>query len=512
MVEWMEVLNPLRALKNVQVDVTGDWFRDPWGWPEYDYLMSGHLDWLDRWARSNGVHRVEKIDVPKENFGIRPAVVMDPVDRLLYQGLVDSVSKKLIGDLPGWVHGWRLKRISPKSGDYSENAYEWKLQRRFLKTAALLYDFGIKSDMVSCFASIPVDRLCEEVERRAGRSDVTGRLIDMIAAFDQVPERRGLAQRCMASSTLANMYLGRLSHVLENFSKTYMKLRLFSDLLDHSLVTRWMDDIWAFEKDESSLRLFQVELQAAMRDAGLELNLGKTELYSEEELWLAVREVEHSDVDAAIGMTPRDLEPLERLLDKIIDDPAKSDRASIHFAMTRMRRQRVESRITRLVEATPLMPHAADHLGRAFRDFGLWRTHDDWFVEYSNGPWSKISWSVAQIGTMFPSKKRPSTAVIDRFDSFLSERSSFPLFALSAQRMAAWDSRRARDLFHDLVRVADHPQERRIIGLAAATAGEESRFIRKILSEYEENQLVLAVLQDRGFKAIDPPPDFDKTS
>ncbi len=55
----------------------------------------------------------------------------------------------------------------------------------------------------------------------------------------------------------------------------------------------------------------------------------------------------------------------------------------------------------------------------------------------------------------------------------------------------------ARDYLRDLVRVADHPHERRIIGLAAASAGEESAFIRQLLSEYEENQLTLAILEDR---------------
>ncbi len=60
------------------------------------------------------------------------------------------------------------------------------------------------------------------------------------------------------------------------------------------------------------------------------------------------------------------------------------------------------------------------------------------------------------------------------------ESADFPLLALGAQRLAAWKPGLARDLLHDLVRVADHPQERRVIALAAAAAGEESRFIRRI--------------------------------
>jgi hypothetical protein len=44
--DWIRALAPSRSLKNVRIDITGDWFRDPWGWPEYDYLISGNLAWV----------------------------------------------------------------------------------------------------------------------------------------------------------------------------------------------------------------------------------------------------------------------------------------------------------------------------------------------------------------------------------------------------------------------------------------------------------------------------------
>jgi len=180
----------------------------------------------------------------------------------------------------------------------------------------------------------------------------------------------------MASSALANMYLDRLSHVLEVYSKENID-KFLSRVFSGSLAVRWMDDLWVFGDDSGVLRLLQVDFQAVVRDAGLELNLGKTDVLSDDDLWLAAREVEHSAVDAAIGMNPRDVEPLERMLDQLIENPERSDRTSIRFAMTRMRRQGVKSRLERLVEVAPRMPHGADHLARALRDFGLWRSHDD---------------------------------------------------------------------------------------------------------------------------------------
>lgn len=505
-IDWIEALKPNRAVGNLRVEATGDWYRDPWGWPEFRFLIDGHLDLLESHARSRQrIRRVVRLNVPKENFGMRPAVVIEPLDRLLYQGLVDAVSKRLIGDLDRWVHGWRLKRVRIESGVYSPNDREWTRYRDHLKSAALFCDFGLRSDIVSCFASIPIDRLCEEIEYKAGHGDITKRLVGMLESFDRVPGRSGLPQRSIASAVLANMYLRRLRHVMEDYASSDPFL---AKMAGGTLILRWMDDIWAFGDDDALLRGLQIDLQSAAREAGLEVHPGKTDLLAEEDLWEAVYEMEHSGVDAAIDEDPPDLEPLEHLLDKIIDSPEQSDRTTIRFAMTRMRRQRVDSRLARLVDVAPRMPHGADHIARAFRDFGQWECLQDWYVEYTGSPWGKVSWSVAQIGTMFPTRKVPSRALIDKFGEFLRSRADFPMLALAAQRLATWKPDLARDLLHDLVEVADHPQERRVIALAAAAVRQEKRFIRRILSEYEENGLTLSILEERNFRPLGPAPDF----
>lgn len=505
-IDWIEVLKPSRAVGNLRVETTGDWYRDPWGWPEFSFLIDGHLDWLESHARSSQrTRRVVKLDVPKENFGMRPAVVIEPLDRVLYQGLVDAASKKLIGDLERWVHGWRLKRVRVEPGVYSPNDREWRLYRDHLRFASLICDFGLKSDIVSCFASIPIDRLCEEVERKNGRGDVTKRLVSMLESFDRIPGRSGLPQRSIASAVLANMYLNRLRHVMEDYASSDP---ILAQMAGGTLILRWMDDIWAFGDDDALLRGLQIDLQSAAREAGLEIHAGKTDLLAEEDLWDCVYEMEHSGVDASIDEDPPDLEPLEHLIDKIVDSPEGADRTTIRFAMTRMRRQRLDSRLPKLIDIAPRMPQGADHIARAFRDFGMWESLQDWYVEYADGPWGKISWSVAQMGTMFPAKRLPSSVLIDKFGALLSSRADFPLLALAAQRLAAWKPNLARDLLHDLVEVADHPQERRVIALAAATVGQEKRFIRKILGEYEENALTLSILEERSFRPLNPAPDF----
>ncbi|MGH3876519.1 MAG: RNA-directed DNA polymerase [Actinophytocola sp.] len=505
--DWLNALDFEQALSNVRKDLVGDWYKDPWNWPEYDSLSQDDWSILVRRARAEGVRRVSQIDVPKENFAIRPAMIMEAVDRVLYQALADRQSKSLIGSLNTWVFGWRLPRSEPSAGRYSPNRTEWGLYRSALSDFVIFNDVGLKTDIVSCFASISIERVIEDIERVAGGNEVTGRLSDMLEAFDGIPGRRGLPQRSKASATLANMYLQRIDRVLREHELTHPSTGMFSVLSASGGVTRWMDDLWIFGSDHGDLRSVQLDVQKAARDAGLEMNMGKTEVLDGEELQNVALSIQHSAVDDALDDDDPDFAPLEELIDKIVADPERADRTSIHFALTRMRDQKLVTRQEELIETAHRMPHAADHLARAFRDLKLWRELQDWYLEYYRGPWS-IEWSVASLGAMFPSRGGVRDDIHEAMADFLMSGPSLPLFALAAQRLASWDAEKAREVIRAVLPHADHPHERRVLGLAALLASDERQFIREILREYEENAVTLRVIERRKFRPIKPAPDF----
>lgn len=504
--DWADKVDWEVAAANVAEDAKGDWYRDPWGWPEYAYVLSSDRATITARARAPGVKRAARIDVPKGNFATRPAVVLEPLDRLVLQGLTDFVSAKLIDELPSWVYGWRRPRKDSKPYRYADNEHEWESYRSHLKRLVRVYDIALRTDIVSCFASIPVDRACEDIERLSGRNAVSRRIIEMLMLYDQIPGRSGIPQRSLASCVIANMYLGRLDKVLSDYSAS--RSGIFGRLACGDLVVRWMDDFWIFGSKEAPLRALQFDLQNEARDAGLELNSAKTEVLEGEELASEALRVEHSAVDEALrGETP-DVEPLEQLIDRILGDPARADRTSIRFAMTRMRRRKVVSRLLKLVEGAKRTPHGADHLARAFRDFNLWSELQDWYLDYERSDWAKINWAASQFGTMFPTKASVDARLINRFADILSARPQLLMFALTAQRLSSWKPSKARECLRSLVDVADHPLERRLIGIASLGVREEKIFIRKVLSEYEENHLTLKSIESRGFKPFDPVADF----
>lgn len=84
--------------------------------------------------------------------------------------------------------------------------------------------------------------------------------------------------------------------------------------------------------------------------------------------------------------------------------------------------------------------------------------------------------------------------------------------ALVTQRLAAWDADRARSAFRSSLDSLVAPQERRLVALAALGAGEERKWISNVLSEYEENAVVLHLIEDRAWTPVPSVPDFSSVA
>src|SRR6267154_3797004 len=178
--DWLTTIDASKALYNVHIDILGDWYRDPWSWAELDWVVKKAPEILSARLNEKGSRRAVPLDVPKENFAIRPALLLDPVDRLCYQALVDRLSVSLIGDLRGWAYGWRLSRTSPKPGGYLNNKQEWSLYRLRLRYLAAANGFGLETDITSFFSSVDVNRLADNVQGSVGNNAVVQRLRDFL--------------------------------------------------------------------------------------------------------------------------------------------------------------------------------------------------------------------------------------------------------------------------------------------------------------------------------------------
>lgn len=487
-----------RAARNCQRDALGDWYRDPWSWPEVDFVASSAPEAVSYRLKKGGVTAYYRLDVPKENFGIRPALVLDPIDRLCYQALVDRIAVRMHKTLPAWVYGWRTARV--KGSLYAKNENEWPEFVESVVTASDCVSWALTTDVVSFFRSTPIERVIEDVGSSGGSTMVTGALESMLHGWDRVDGRGGLPQRSAASAVLANFYLASVDDVLTVRGRPPRK-GLRALLPNGSAAFRWMDDIWLFGASELSLRSAQMELQDAMSGLELAMNLGKTKVMTGDGLAEAVQSMHHSGIDAALNQLQPDEQPLEALIEALVESPSVAPRTSIRFAATRIKEHELFELAQEFVNVASLMPHGADHLGRLFRTSDLWSDLGEWWTSYRRSRSGKVDWSVAQLGLMFPADHPPPVKeVLDACAEELQSVGSLPMFSFAAHRMVTWAPNDARVLLREASKKADNPLHRRVIGVALSHCGATRAEIRSVLSQQETTAMTLRVLEHRNFR------------
>jgi hypothetical protein len=513
---WFPRIDLRATLSTSHQDILKDWYRDPWGWPEIDWVVASQRSVLEARLNSRGAAASCLVDVPKENFATRPAVVLDPVDRLAYQAIVGRVSKALIGRLDPNVFGWRLPRANPRPGKYARNDREWDRYRAHISYLANFYGAALKTDVVSCFASIPADRLCAQIEQRlnsAGLGFEADRLNSFLQSWDKVPGRSGIPQRCQASSVLANFYLSHIDEVLVDVSDEFQGLSINGTRIDIGgtrSFARWMDDIWIFGNDAGKLRSTQVEIQGVLASMGLHLNIAKTKLLEGDDVVDQVLKMEHSAVDEGLESSPTDAAPLNTLIDKIVRDKELANRTTVRFVAERMKKHRRFRKLRLIQDISHRMPHVADHLGRLFRDSKRAVKMQDWFLDYCRSSWGEVEWPVAQFATMFPSERKlMSSDLIDHLADALSEDAmSLPLLALAAQRMAAWDRSLAIPSIEAAIQRVSGPLERRVLALAGLNAGVPASRVQRWLSDFPENAVTVSMLREMSYMPLEYKLDF----
>jgi hypothetical protein len=493
---WTKALKLGAAWEHVQDDARRDWYLDPWQWRECQWIVDSRPELIVARLNAKGVCRTLLLDVPKENFVTRPAIVFDPLDRLCYQALVDYYSAELIGGLKDWVYGWRLLPANV-AGGYAGNKVQWQNYLTTLSQHGSGEWKGLATDVVSFFASIRTTDLVTELEHKLNGSLMVARLTDLLAGWSAVKGRSGLPQRSLASCVLAHFFLRPIDELLERLAK-----RSGASSSDaRGAVCRWMDDIWLFGRSRSLLREAQLELQDALRAQGLEINSGKTNLWEGPELVEKIAEIEHNHVASALAGRNDPL-PLQELLERLLRSPEDAPRTSVKFSVSKMQEHQVFDMLGELVACAERMPHVADSLARLFKDTGRWRDLQSWFLDLWKGPFKRIPWTLGKYAEMFPRSPVPDRSVRDFLAETLAE-GQLPdvVVPTVAARLVEWDPSTIGAIQAAGARY-ENPFCRRALALAGLQAGAPRREATQLLREHAENRPLLLFLEDTGFRAL----------
>jgi hypothetical protein len=504
-----------KGCKLAIAEMYGDWYRDPWGWPEYMWLDSkpSALNIQEFVRRERGSFSLTQpaffhmIEVPKNRLAVRPAVIQDSLSRLLYVSSSASSLKQLHSDLPDWVYGWRLRE-----GDrLSSNRLEWAQYLEAIPSH-LGSDFGLQVDISSFFASINADRMADLLYQRLGKTGPASILADVIRQHDSLSTRSGIPQRSFSSAILAHLYLSPVDDSLRSAARTARA------------VTRWMDDITVFGSEEDLYRIY-LDLQDRIRQLGLEPNAAKTRLADAKGVSESLRHEGMTEIQiprhvkwAASGAptTVEDLAALDRTEEIVLDGPEKFSRTWLRALLASLSQYKRFKSFDKWVAVAHKLPYAADSLGRYFREAmnseGSGRDRCDqlteWFCDLCSRPWGRLDWVVSQLGLAFPAGM-VSSELSGVLTQWLSTGIDAQKVAIAAQRLATRSPSDCRDIIRSRVDKVSDPVLLRILGLGLLQAGDSRAAVRPIMERDRRNHLVQTMLEDRNWQHPKVAADFD---
>lgn len=503
-------------------EMYGDWYRDPWGWPEFTWLSQkpDRFDLASCVRKEGGEHILaiqpafHIFEVPKSRVAFRPAVVQDSLSRLAYASAVASNMGRLHVDLPDWAFGWRHR---PDVGR-ARNSDEW---RHYLGRTDNWWfgdEYALQVDIGSFFASVDVDRIADLLYQKLGKQVAVAVISQVLRAHDGLATRSGIPQRSFASAALANIYLRPIDDALETATKA-----------GASGVVRWMDDITAIGPEDKMYSLF-LDLRDRARQIGLALNDSKTRLGSATDAAASIymeglRTIHVPSRSLGADYTGEEVVELDtaKLLDleeRILATPGQFSRTHLRAVLTTLRQCREWTRWREWLAVAHELPHVADSLGRFFREvvasdndlLGSGRKNlddlNDWFADYCRREWSKVTWATSQFALMFPTNPGNESQV-EVWTNWLENSDRVQMVAIAGQRLAAIDPSRCRDIICGRIDGVMDPILLRVFALALLASGGERRTVRSILDRDERNLLVRLVLEDRNWSPPSAVADFD---
>lgn len=285
------------VIAHVKADIRSDFILAPHYNAIFNRAGDELWDQLTQQLRA-GTYQPElpiTMSVPKERFFTRPGSILRPLDRLMYQALVDNIMEQLEES-----HD-RSRSFShvPSNDDgqmFEPNHVSW--ERFQLRIAEICGEsaFILKADISNYFERLPQHNLVNLMSAVGCAPEVVSLLEEMLLAFRE-RNSSGIVQGVYPSDALGNFFLSALDGQCE---------------LDEVLSARYVDDIYMGFATEAEARKGLASLIETLRKDGLHLNEYKSKIMHADE---AIRE------ETAI----------DRLFDEIrseVADDATYDRAS----------------------------------------------------------------------------------------------------------------------------------------------------------------------------------------
>ena len=205
------------------------------------------------------------IEVVKKSGITRPGSILNPIDRLLYQCLIDKIAPIADKDIDRLKVFSNILSTDCNCGSmfvpFGECYNKFKTKLREL-CEEKKYEYVLYVDMANYFERIYQHVLINLLRSSNIKPEYIKLLEKILSAFSQ-KDSHGIIQGVVPSDFLGNYYLCGLDEFLKTKDIEFV---------------RFVDDYWMFFKSEKEARCFLVNVCNYIRKEGLALNESKTRI------------------------------------------------------------------------------------------------------------------------------------------------------------------------------------------------------------------------------------------
>ncbi|MCK4797231.1 MAG: RNA-directed DNA polymerase [Spirochaetes bacterium] len=239
-----------------------------------DFIFAPHLNLIYKYGSEDLIELLKKklkngsfecstpltLDAPKKSMLSRPGSILLPLDRLLYQILIDLIAQKVEDN---------IDREHVFSNVYKDNTDMFEKQgesytkfKDYIQKNTESYGFCLQMDVTSYFDSINQHFLINLIDSLGIKRSVVKLLEGSLLSWSQM-NSYGIIQGLSSSDLLGNFNLTNLDY--------FLKIKEFD-------YCRYVDDIYVFHDNELELKKLLIEICNKLRNQGLFLNESKTQL------------------------------------------------------------------------------------------------------------------------------------------------------------------------------------------------------------------------------------------
>ena len=258
-------LNPKLAIGRIKTDVQTDFVLAPHYSAVYEHAGDELWQHVGQ-VLGSGAYEPElpiTIDVPKKSGLTRPGSILGPIDRLVYQAIVDLIATPAESQLDrGRVFSNTLLRQDPSFQMFESNHLGWTKFQQLLNRHCTdrRWPYVIKADIASFFERVYQHNIINLLHS-AGCPPKAVHFLERVLSAWMEKDSHGILQGMFPSDFLGNFSLCGLD----------------ADLGDRGVpFIRYVDDIYLFYPSLDEARRGLVELCRTLRNDGLHLNESKS--------------------------------------------------------------------------------------------------------------------------------------------------------------------------------------------------------------------------------------------